>query len=424
MSRERNIVIHDRELRLTADRQVLHSVASGCSTRDASGEELATALNELMQGQPQRRVQSIIVPASWCYLQRFDLPQRRPSRAALRYALEEFLPEDIDALACDFQRVGPTTYLSAAIPDAALNRLCAAAAQAGIAFDAVELRLARPAATETAQTCVTCDADHWAAVSTNPSGPMSAVVLRFAVDTPLEERCHALQAREELSADAIEFNGITSEAKLAEFRRHLSGVAAVHSGSIVHPGACVRFNLGAERLTVDAAPLHRSVQRLLIASLASLVLLAAALGIRSLHRERQSALLAEWEVSLFQQIFPNEPNPSAPALRIQAARKQWESQANLRRESSPDAVDPLLALAEVLNAIPSDLRLHVDELRIDDRSLSLRGSTREHADAERIAKALDAQPTLICPPPRTDRLREGGVRLSLVARFAAETKQP
>ncbi len=424
MSRERHVVILDREVRLAADGQVVRTVTATSATRDATSEELAAALNDLMDGQSQRRVQSLIVPASWCYLQRFELPQRRPSRAALRYALEEFLPEDIDALACDFQRVGPTTYLSAAIPHAALDRLCAAAAQAGIVFDAVELRLARPAATETGRTCVTCDADHWAAVSTNPAGPMSAVVLRFAVDTPLEERCHALQAREELSADAIEFNGITSEAELAEFRRHLSGVAAVHSGSIVHSGACVRFNLGAERLTVDAAPLHRSVQRLLIASLASLVLLAASLGIRAWHRERQSAQLAEWEVSLFRQVFPNEPTPSAPGLRIQAARKHWEAQAKSRRESSPDAVDPLLALAEVLNAIPSDLRLQVDELRIDDRSLSLRGSTREHADAERIAKALDAQPTLICPPPRTDRLREGGVRLSLVARFAAETKQP
>ncbi len=55
------------------------------------------------------------------------------------------------------------------------------------------------------------------------------------------------------------------------------------------------------------------------------------------------------------------------------------------------------------------------EARVDDKQLSLRGQTAEHRDAERIAETIGQVPQLAVRPPRTTRLREGGVEFSVIA---------
>jgi hypothetical protein len=72
-------------------------------------------------------------------------------------------------------------------------------------------------------------------------------------------------------------------------------------------------------------------------------------------------------------------------------------------------------LRQLAAALPSDVRIMLTDARVDESQLVLRGQTVEHRDAERIAEALAAVPGLEARPPRTTRLKSGGVEFSITA---------
>ena len=57
----------------------------------------------------------------------------------------------------------------------------------------------------------------------------------------------------------------------------------------------------------------------------------------------------------------------------------------------------------------------LDEVRLDEHQVTLRGKTASHRDAERVFEAMGKVSRLQVRPPRTTRLRSGGVEFWIVA---------
>jgi len=80
----------------------------------------------------------------------------------------------------------------------------------------------------------------------------------------------------------------------------------------------------------------------------------------------------------------------------------------------------LLHLHRVLSALPRDLRYRVLDLNIQPNVISLDGEARSHAEADRLSVALRASGQYDVDPPKTQALRERGVRFTFSAKPRAK----
>jgi hypothetical protein len=140
--------------------------------------------------------------------------------------------------------------------------------------------------------------------------------------------------------------------------------------------------------------------------------------------ERESQEIAAWERHVFAQLFPDQGPPTGVATRIASERKRIESLTSRRSGDEAQSPDALRALRDVVAAIPADLRIDVQELRIEGRDLTLRGRTRDPQSAEQIGQKIDALLGWDCDPVRTDRHREAGVQFFLHGRAGSSPKPP
>ena len=92
----------------------------------------------------------------------------------------------------------------------------------------------------------------------------------------------------------------------------------------------------------------------------------------------------------------------------------------LASTSPSDSALPDIARAQPLDdvrvfveALPPDVRILVNELVVDAGQFNLRGHTVSHRDAERIADAVATIDGVSVRPPRTSRLKKGGVEFSV-----------
>ena len=79
------------------------------------------------------------------------------------------------------------------------------------------------------------------------------------------------------------------------------------------------------------------------------------------------------------------------------------------------SAQPMAVLRDVVAGLPDDVRVMLIDARLDSRQLSLRGQTAAHRDAERIVEAINRTAAFSAGPPRTTRLKTGGVEFSVIA---------
>jgi len=122
-------------------------------------------------------------------------------------------------------------------------------------------------------------------------------------------------------------------------------------------------------------------------------------------------------LEVYRQVFDADQLPPEAALRVASERVRLEG---LTRRAKSPASDlprllppPLEVLRSFVAALPEDVRILLNEARVDESQLLLRGQTVEHRDAERIAETMNLAPGLDARPPRTTRLKTGGVEFSI-----------
>jgi hypothetical protein len=132
----------------------------------------------------------------------------------------------------------------------------------------------------------------------------------------------------------------------------------------------------------------------------------AAMLWRAAQYDRQGARYADQQREVFRRTFPRQPEPEDVPSRLASEER------GLRGLSGdPAALPPqppgLLALRDLLAALPANVRFRIFELRLEGTHFTLEGQARTHGDADAIASALRAGGGFTVEPPRTEQLAAG-----------------
>ncbi len=303
---------------------------------------------------------TLVIPSRWCYDHPVDLPRKRLVRSAATYALEEFLPAPIDTVTCDFRRIDDTHVLGVAVPSAPMAHVLSGLAELGLSVDVI--------------TPMDRDGEALGDESTDSE-----------LDDDDEERIDQLLD------------------EVCTCRRLIN--------------LCRGALAGSSRRNTVGRNLEKTLAVAAVFMLCLLTWLSAQLGtyddaLKSTHGE-----MAE----VYTSVFPESALPPNPAMRLASERLRLERQVGADVGADEDALDQrdrlasLVALRELAGSLSSDIRLRLQDVTIDDRRFVLRGETRDHRDAERIAEAVGSIDGWDVEPPRTSRLDEGGVQFSLRA---------
>jgi len=142
--------------------------------------KISAALDE--SGSPAGRA-TLVLPSSWCYLHEVHVPQRRPSRQSLAYALEEFTPIEAEMLTCDFLPAVGSRRVGVAIETAPARTLLGALAAHALEIDRITIDILH--ACDDASVCeelLWCDDEHVTRLSRNGDG-VNLRVLRLSASS-------------------------------------------------------------------------------------------------------------------------------------------------------------------------------------------------------------------------------------------------
>ncbi len=405
--RDRTVVCGDRSVELP----------------DYSGRVAAERIAEAIRAVYMEATGEIMlaIPLSWCYVQVITVPQRRPKHVALVFALEEFLPIEAERLTCDFVRIAPGRFLGVAVETDRLVSLVERLALEGLQIGSIvpeSFIIARDASGDQ----IVCDCDHMVYVQLDGSriGDVRGVRLPEALDVadwaetivaqlgdcdrPFQVYCAGPDSWRIGLAERIEQDVLPPSPSI-DGRTHSAAACDLAHGALA-PAVLNRAR-------------DRSNQRLAIILCAALLMIAGGLGWKTSRIESQRADIARWHKTTFSDVFRGEAVPRGIRLRVASERKRLEALKNVD-QVAPGSLDALEILQHVIAALPEGVRARFDELRIEDGRITLRGLSRSHADADALARGLDEAPSIQCPPARSDRDRNAGVRFFLQARLATE----
>jgi len=189
--------------------------------------------------------------------------------------------------------------------------------------------------------------------------------------------------------------------------------------------ASVPLNLcsGPFRSDRRARRLRRHAVAALLALAAILAATGAALWREATTAEDENRRILAAQAEAWRTLYPNEAAPAAFLLRLESDVRRLRALTG-ETADAPAYRSARAALERVLANLPVGMRLDIAEISIDQRDLSIRGETDSHAEAERIARALDEIPGLRCPPPRSDVLGPGRVVFVIHASLTDEGKEP
>ena len=413
--------------------------------------EISAALDE--SGNPAGRA-TLVLPSSWCYLHEVHVPQRRPSRQALAYALEEFTPIEIERLTCDFLPAPGARRVGVAIETAPTRALLDSLAVHALEIDRITIDILHACdQTPDCRELLWCDVEHVTRLSRNGAG-VNLRVLRLSAtsDGAWLDRIQSLrngpptgrarvvgvlgpdrmrELAERLLETRVDVGEVSSSESDAATDRSRSPALVPGPANDVDeaPGdldldglnapparPVRRFRFDGFDLARDAlAPASgrteafRIVRRAALAVTVAGLILCVALAVHRARLQQRLDQIAGWERQVFEQALPGQEAPRAVALRFASERRRLEG-LTLANPAAPRRTDALRSLQAIVAGLPTDLRLDLDEIRIDGADVTLRGRTRDHHQAERLTKSLDRLDGVDCSAPRTDRRREGGVQ--------------
>ncbi|MFP4145632.1 MAG: GspL/Epsl periplasmic domain-containing protein [Phycisphaeraceae bacterium] len=172
---------------------------------------------------------------------------------------------------------------------------------------------------------------------------------------------------------------------------------------------------------------RRELVAVFAAAAALLLALTAGLLIAATDLAGQADALQQRQETLYREVNPDaRRTPRGLARRLVAQRETLRTSGGtaaasaemLRRQSATRL------LADVLVRLPEDVRVQVDTLRCTGEGFELTGRVRAHADASRLASALQADGTLETDPARTTTVRDGAVGFTLNGRRASAPPAP
>jgi len=402
---------------------VAHSVPDSILTHHDPAELASGIAAAVGASEAVRRAITLIVPLQWCFAQVWD-HCGKARRQQLLFELEAFLPMPVEEVTCDTLRLDGDRVLGLGIatePTAALMR---ALGERGI--DVEHLLVDAMSLPQTGEAVAQAIVDkRWTRVAMRDG--RTAVIATPA--EPHAELIHqALRERAVLNGEPLE------QLKMLDVTQPPSDAGGTgspdqKSGTLAHD-AVASLALAAahskRRIDLRTGALAGSASRLGITRLAHhcLMLLIICLTIATagahLHRRAlhtHAAAIDQARLDTYRTVLAADELPAGAALRLASERIRLEvlTHSGADSETLRLSEGPLETLRQIVAELPEDVRIMLDEMRLDEQQVTLRGKTASHRDAERIAESMGNVPRLQVRPPRTTRLESGGVEFWIVA---------
>jgi hypothetical protein len=368
------------------------------------------------------------VPSGWCLCGTVlvsDLAARQKHTAML-FALEELLPITAEQVVADFI-VGGETALGVAAETHRLRKLVKALEDRGIPVDAI-----CPTALLALQHLTTSGGLPGNTIAWRDPGGLN----HFELDPDKNlTRWRWLTS----TTGAADQNQPATLTGLSDAERQW---LAQHLGEETQPplindtdlldAACfmaAKIRAGKTEPTVnlrrdelDVSDRLRRVRGHLMAAMATAaVLLLAVSGVfqwrareyRQADHQYDAAVTA-----LYQDAFGDQPRPTSVKRRFATRLRERQGLAGQQFDGieSTEKTSALWLLHDLLDRMPTDLRLCLLDIRIEHDSLAISGQARSHSEADRIAAALRRDNRFEVEPPSTAKLKDGGVSFTLHCR--------
>lgn len=371
---------------------------------------------------------TLVVPLNWAFTHVLQAGKRR-SEEALAFEFESFLPVPLEDLTCAFLRRGETV-LGLAVPTEPLGALLSAIERVGPAAEHVFLDAVALACVEGPRAANVMILDErWrrgfrSGLGEGPAfflgSPSSGDHLALSQDRAVSDG--DTEPYEVLDVRGDRREAVTLPDVQAVLLETHASCARLARAAVAMEGGDLR--MGALALRGRWSHVERRAQLALGGVILLLLSVLIGLRVQSQALEEQVAAVETAQLDVFRQVYPVEQLPAGAALRLASERKRLEG---LTRPGSPAlpgssqasaavALDSLDMLRCFVAELPDDVRVFLEQARLDEDQVSLRGRTAEHRDAERIVEALAKVPGLKTRPPRTTRRTDGGVEFSILAR--------
>lgn len=384
----------------------------------------------------------LVIPASWCFIHAVDGAIGKNREKAALYEFEQFVPVDLDALTCVVQRIDDESDLVVGTLTEPLRSLLDELERSGVFVEGifVDALLASGNDVPNSETdgfgFILQDAGHVTITGINSAGTAPAVVRSMVladglnavaaghVVTAIDTMPNSVSSWQLLDIGGGENedgawgvlknddSGTTRVSREESIRQLLDAVASDHQA----------LDLRCNSLCFSGR--WSSVQRRLSTCVCSLLVLLALIGIKfrvdNAAVGRGIASLQPIRNEIYMQAFPGQLPPPEAALRLRAERIKLEGLTDRGGSKtdvhSGDGLELFEIMHDILEQLPSDLKLSISEVLLDERTLSFTGRTTSHGKAGEVVHALNQIPSITAEPPNTKLRKDKTVDFRINAR--------
>jgi len=397
---------------------------------------------------------SLVIPLHWCFTQVLAALPKRATPAMLSFKFEEYLPVALEDLTCDFMPIDGGSVLAVAVPTEPMKALLAALSNLNVEVEciAVDAITGRTDGLIDGRNMGTAIVDvRWTRIAsglqdgkhslvTSFARPSKGKDLRQTISEQLQQRGltnGALPGHWQI----LDLDGTTDSAQAqtnqtpkgqhsitnvdlddntgAGYLTRAQAVEAIaRPVALGKPGVNLRMGALAAGGMWDRP--RRLATQCLLCLLALAVVLTAALHLHTRTLRHHLDAIRARQLAVYREVFPNADRlPPGSAMRLTSQRMRLEGLTHTGSSPVLEGVEqgcsPVGLLRDMVAGLPADVRIMLLDATIDARQLTLHGHTTRHRDAELIAEAIGRIEGLTARPPRTTRLKTGGVEFTILA---------
>jgi hypothetical protein len=159
------------------------------------------------------------------------------------------------------------------------------------------------------------------------------------------------------------------------------------------------------------APLRKWVRVAVVLGILLPAVLAATFCWRGLRYEAMAGSACQEQSAAYRRMFPNQPVPRPLNARLRSDLARLTAVSGGAGQIPP-RVNALETLRQLVAALDPSMRVHIQELRLGPGDVFLEGQSRDHSNAEAVARALSAR-GFAMEQPNSEVLPNGGVSFTL-----------
>ena len=378
----------------------------------------------------------LVIPSSWCFINKLPSSSKRFSETTATFQFEEYVPIPLEELTITFMHNGEGDIWGLAVLTKPFKELFEALEKLGVFIEHLRVDLC------TALSAINEHADKITGIVVTDTHRFGLAIRTAKNKQPVAIR-NVLVSSDDCLPEIVQRNTVFTESTLGLevdfwfFCNLDTQINVDHSVNPewkpvsldrLHATAAVEDSTQPDLRVGDLAAANRydKCTRHAIRVIGLLVILFLVLMGLSYQQhsslQKQIADLQNEQAAIFKKVLPSSKIPTSPAMRLASEKRRLEGLTGTSNIAKPEEAEilsrsgPLDDLVLFVEQLPLNVRIGIQELNIDQQQLTIRGQTTDHRDAERIAEVVNRIPSVHAPPPRTSRIKTGGVEFTIRAK--------